>query len=107
MIVSSRVIAHNRSDPEDCVTAYDIDVDESEYRKHRTHKPEVERRWAGSVANGELFLRQCLININSARVCIMAHVSEAHLLLLLLSIKLLWSQQLAESCGENPIGTNF
>ena len=43
-VISSRVITHNRSDPEDCVTAYDIVVGESEPHYtglYLTHRPEV------------------------------------------------------------------
>ena len=51
------VITHNRCDPEDCVTAYDIAVGESvpRYIKGLTHRPDVARGWdpqlrpAGSV----------------------------------------------------------
>ena len=45
----SRVITHNRCDPEECVTAFDMAVDESvpRYIKglYLTHRPEVERGW--------------------------------------------------------------
>ena len=51
MVVSSRVITHTRSDPEDCVTDYDLAAGESVPRytgQYLTHLPEVER----TTANG-------------------------------------------------------
>ena len=47
-MIVRRVITHNRCDPEECVTAYDMAVGESVPRYtglYLTHRPEVERGW--------------------------------------------------------------